>query len=146
MSSRFVLMAAESMASPASFSAAHHASICSLVGLVPGNVNLMSIWKPFGTTLQSLSSSILSRFLVSNCLLVCVFSRPWHSPGLFSQHWGFVLGGVRIGVGVGRGRVWFVGLLWDGALLHQGERVSPPLAVPLGCRFGALFAAGFLLV
>ena len=43
MSSLLVLIAAESRESLASFSASHHACICSLVGLVPRNVNFMLI-------------------------------------------------------------------------------------------------------
>ena len=71
-------------------------------------------------------------------------SSPGHGIPLdYFPNIGVLCWMVRIGVGVGRGRVWFVGLLWDGALLHQGERVSPPLAVPLGCRFGLFLQQGF---
>ena len=43
MNSLLVLIAAESRESLASFSASHHTCICSLVGLVPRNVNFMLI-------------------------------------------------------------------------------------------------------
>ena len=107
ISSRFILMAVESRVSPASFSAAHHVSICSLEGLVPGNVSLMLIWNAFGTTFRSLSASIFSRFCVSNCLLVSVFSRAWHFPWIVFPVLGVCVGWWELGL-VGAGfDLWF---------------------------------------
>ena len=98
ISSLFVCIAAESRESPASFSAAHHVRICSLVGFVPGNVNLMFIWKAFGTTFRSLRSTILARFCFSNSLLVCVFSRAWHLPWMVLPMFGVCVGWLGLGL------------------------------------------------
>ena len=109
ISSLFVCIAAESRESPASFSAAHHVCICSLVGFVPGNVNLMFIWKAFGTTFRSLRSTILARFCFSNSLLVCFFQGMAFALDGLANVWSLCW---LVGIGVGGGRILFVSL-WD---------------------------------